>query len=95
MHNDIFDVLAAGSATNAVATLYLHSAATVCASKRVSVTRTKFLEVISCSADHFQKLIKMCPREADNCSQPLFCFRDLDINPMTQKHDGDLDILKM
>jgi len=27
--------------------------------------------------------------------QPLFCCRDLAINPMTLKLEGDLDILKM
>jgi len=35
------------------------------------------------------------PEGAHTCAQPLFCFRDLDINPMTLKLEGDLDILKM
>jgi len=26
---------------------------------------------------------------------PLFCFHDLDINPMTSEFEGDLNILKM
>jgi len=26
---------------------------------------------------------------------PLFCDRDIEIDPMTLKHEGDLDILKM
>jgi len=29
------------------------------------------------------------------CTRPLFCLRDLDINPMTLNLEGDLDILKM
>jgi len=29
------------------------------------------------------------------CIQPLFCCCDLDINPMTLKFEGDLDIVKM
>jgi len=32
---------------------------------------------------------------AQTCALPLFCDRDLDINPMTLKLEGDLDILKM
>jgi len=34
-------------------------------------------------------------RGAQTCVLPLFCVRDLDINPMTLKPKGDLDILKM
>jgi len=41
-----------------------------------------------------QKLIKLCPRGAQTCALPLFCDRDLEINPMTLKLEGDLDILK-
>jgi len=32
---------------------------------------------------------------AQTCSLPLFCDRDLEINPLTLKLEGDLDILKM
>jgi len=39
---------------SAVAMLRLHTAATMCSSKRVSVTRIKFLDVISCGASHYQ-----------------------------------------
>jgi len=38
--------------------------------------------------------MKLCPTGAHTCVLPLFCSRDLDINPMTPKL-GDLDILKM
>jgi len=41
------------------------------------------------------KHIKLCPRGAHTCARPLFCCPDLDINPMTLKVDGGLDILKM
>jgi len=37
----------------------------------------------------FKLRIKLCPRGAQTCS------RDLKINPMTLKLEGDLDILKM
>jgi len=40
-------------------------------------------------------LIKPCPRGAQTCALPLFCDRDLEINPMTLKFEDDLDILKM
>jgi len=40
-------------------------------------------------------LIKLCPRGAQTCALPLFCDRDLEINPVTLKLEGDLDILKM
>jgi len=36
----------------------------------------------------------MC-EEAQTYALPLFCDHDLDINPMTLKLEGDLDILKM
>jgi len=39
--------------------------------------------------------IKLCPRGAQTCALPLFCDRDLEINPMTLKLNRDLDILKM
>jgi len=39
--------------------------------------------------------IKLCPTGAQTCALPLFCDRDLEINPMTLKLEGDLDILKM
>jgi len=39
--------------------------------------------------------IKLCPRGAQTCALPLFCDSDLEINPVTLKHEGDLDILKM
>jgi len=42
-----------------------------------------------------QHQIKLCPRGAHTCSRPLFHCCDLDINPMTLKFEGDLDILKM
>jgi len=54
---DNFDILAACWTINvasAVAMLYLHTAATVCSFKRVSVTKTKFLYVIDCGADKYQ-----------------------------------------
>jgi len=38
--------------------------------------------------------IKLCPREAHTYAWQLFCCRDLDVNPMTLKIEGDLDILK-
>jgi len=40
-----------------------------------------------------QYVIKLCPRRAQTCGQPLFCDCDLEINPMTLKLEGD--ILKM
>jgi len=39
-------------------------------------------------------LIKLYPREAQTCALPLLCDRDLEINPMTLKLEGDLDIPK-
>jgi len=42
-----------------------------------------------------QNEIKLCPWGAHTCAQPLFCSFDLDINSMTLKLEGDLDILKM
>jgi len=36
-----------------------------------------------------------CLKGAQTCTLPLFCNRDLEINPMTFKLEGDLDILKM
>jgi len=38
---------------------------------------------------------KLCPKGAQTCALPLFCDRDLEINPMTLKLEGDLYILKM
>jgi len=43
----------------------------------------------------FQTTIKLCTSRAQTCELPLFCDRDLQINPMTLKLKGDLDILKM
>jgi len=40
-------------------------------------------------------IINLSTREARTCARPLFCRRDLDINPMTLKLEGDLDILKV
>jgi len=40
-----------------------------------------------------QKSIKT--RRAQTCALPLFCDSDLEINPVTLKLEGDLDILKM
>jgi len=40
-------------------------------------------------------LIKLCLRGAHTCAQPLFRCCDLDINPMTSKLEGELDILKI
>jgi len=37
--------------------------------------------------------MKMSER-AHTCARPLFCCRDTDINPMTLKLKGDVDILK-
>jgi len=39
--------------------------------------------------------IKQCPRGAHTCALPHFAVVVLDINPMTLKLEGDLDILKM
>jgi len=39
--------------------------------------------------------IKLCPRGAKICALPLFCDRDLEINPHGLKLDDDIDILKM
>jgi len=39
--------------------------------------------------------IKLCQKGAHTCARPLFCFRDLYINPLTLKLEGGLDILKM
>jgi len=39
--------------------------------------------------------IKLCPMGAHTCARPLFHGCDLDINSMTLKLEGDLDILKM
>jgi len=44
---------------SAVAMLYLHDAATERSSKRASVTNTKFLDAISCSADRYQSINKI------------------------------------
>jgi len=41
------------------------------------------------------KLNTNIARAAQTCSLPLFFDRDLEINPMTLKVEGDLDILKM
>jgi len=40
-------------------------------------------------------VIKLCPSGAQTCVLPLFCDRDLQINPMTLKLEGGQDILKM
>jgi len=40
-------------------------------------------------------IIKLCPRGAQTCALLLFCDRDLEINCMTLKLEGDLYILKM
>jgi len=37
----------------------------------------------------------LCPREAQTCALLLFSDLDLEINPVTLKLEGDLDILKM
>jgi len=37
----------------------------------------------------------MFPGGAQTCALPLFCDRDLEINSMTLKLQGDLDILRM
>jgi len=37
--------------------------------------------------------IKLCTRGEQTCALPLFC--DCNINPMTLKLEGGLDILKM
>jgi len=61
-HDENFDVLAACCTINvasATAMLYLDIAAIVCSTKRVSVTRIKFLDVISYGADHCQKKNKI------------------------------------
>jgi len=61
-HGIIFDVLAASYTTDvasAVDMLHLFTAATLRSSKRVSVTKTKFLDVISCGVDRYQKTYKI------------------------------------
>jgi len=47
------------------------------------------------SITFIQIIIKLCPRGEQTCAQHLFCCCDLDINPMTLKLEGDLDILIM
>jgi len=42
-----------------------------------------------------QYIIKMCPRTAQTCTLLPFFDRDLEINSMTLKLEGDRDILKM
>jgi len=43
-----------------------------------------------------QTVIKVCLRGAKTCmTLPLFCDRDFEINPMTLKLEGDLDISKI
>jgi len=42
-----------------------------------------------------QTQIKLCPRGAQTCTQPLFCECDLEVNPMALKLSCDFDILKM
>jgi len=42
-----------------------------------------------------QHIKLLCPRGAHTCAWPILRCRDLDINPMTLKLEGDLDILKM
>jgi len=42
-----------------------------------------------------KQTIKLCPRGAQTCALPQFCNCDLEINPVTLKLEGDLDILKM
>jgi len=41
------------------------------------------------------KTVSELPMGAQTCMLPLFCNRDLEINPVTLKLEGDLDILKM
>jgi len=50
--------------------------------------------VHECCTSSVTDTIKLCPREAQTCTLPLFCICDLEINPMTLKRH-DLDILKM
>jgi len=38
---------------------------------------------------------RLCPRGAHTCALPLFYKRDLEINPVTLKLKGDLNIIKM
>jgi len=40
-----------------------------------------------------KQISKLCLRGTQTCALSLFC--DLDINPLTLKLEGDLDILKM
>jgi len=39
--------------------------------------------------------IKLCPKGTQTCVLPLFCDRDIEINRLTLKLKGDIDILKM
>jgi len=58
------------------------------------ISKTFCLDCLLHTVPSNRHLIKLCPKGAQNCVR-LFCRRDLDINPMTLKLDGDLDILKM
>jgi len=42
-----------------------------------------------------QLQINLCPQGAQTCALPLCCDRDLEINPMTVTHEGDIDILTL
>jgi len=36
--------------------------------------------------------MKLCQRAAQTCALPLFCDCDLEINPITLKHERDLEL---
>jgi len=40
-------------------------------------------------------IIKPCYRGGQTCALPLFCDHDLEINPITLKLEGELNILNM
>jgi len=50
--------------------------------------------IVSFFATNIDSRIKPCPTGAHTCAWPLFRFCDLDLNPMTLKLEGALDILK-
>jgi len=69
INDDIYDALGivllmSNNVAYTIAMLHLHTAATVWSSKRVSVTRIKFIDVISCGADRYREINKIiCLKE--------------------------------
>jgi len=76
----------------------LHLKSPNCKSSFCSILQQKITScVIRPDSRHvpISTLIKLCPWGSTHKCAPTFCCRDLDINPMTLKLKGDLDILKM